>query len=420
MRKFNTEARWRGAALSAAAMLLGSCLTQVGHADPQAFALIEKGRYLAVLSDCTSCHTVPGSGQPFAGGRAIETPFGNIVAPNITPDRETGIGAWSDDEFDAAVRQGLGRDGAKLYPAMPYNAYTKLSRDDVLAIRAYLNTVPAVRNAVVADTLPFPFSIRAVMGVWDTLYFTAGEYKPDPHKSAEWNRGAYLVTGPGHCPACHTPKTALGGDQTRQYLKGSDLQGWFAPDLTDDKSAGLGRWTTDDVVTYLKTGHNRISAAVGPMAEVVSLSSSHMTDADLNAIATYLKSFSGPSASSAPIGANDPRMVAGQAIYRDQCSACHGLDGHGSPQLFPSLADSSVARSEDAATQIRIVLRGARSVATAAEPTAPGMPSYGRQLTDAEIAAVLTYIRNSWGGAASAIAAQDVTNARATLASRWD
>jgi mono/diheme cytochrome c family protein len=420
MRKLNTDARWRGAALSAAATLLGSCWAQVGHADPQAFALIEKGRYLTVLSDCTSCHTVPDSRQPFAGGRAIETPFGNIVAPNITPDRETGIGAWSDDEFDAAVRQGLGRDGAKLYPAMPYNAYTKLSREDVLAIRAYLNTVPAVRNAVTADTLPFPFNIRAVMGVWDTLYFTAGEYKPDPHKSAEWNRGAYLVTGPGHCPACHTPKTALGGDKTRQYLKGSDLQGWFAPDLTDDKSAGLGRWTTDDVVTYLKTGHNRISAAVGPMAEVVSLSSSHMTDPDLNAIATYLKSFSGSSGSSAPIGANDPRMVAGQAIYRDQCSACHGLDGHGSPQLFPSLADSSVARSEDAATQIRIVLRGARSVATAAEPTAPGMPSYGRQLTDAEIAAVLTYIRNSWGGAASAIAAQDVTNARATLASRWD
>jgi hypothetical protein len=179
------------------------------------------------------CHTIPGSGQPFAGGRAIETPFGNILAPNITPDRETGIGAWSDDEFDAAVRKGIRPNGTKLYPAMPYNAFTKMSRNDVLAIRAYLNTVRAVRNAVVADTLPFPFSVRAVMGVWDSLYFTEGEYKPDPKKSAEWNRGAYLVTGPGHCPACHTPKTLLGGDKTSQYLKGSDLQGWFAPNITD-------------------------------------------------------------------------------------------------------------------------------------------------------------------------------------------
>jgi mono/diheme cytochrome c family protein len=401
-------------------MFMAPVFVQAGQSDPQAFAQIEKGRYLAVLSDCASCHSVPGSGQPFAGGRAIETPFGNIRAPNITPDRETGIGAWSDDEFDAAIRKGVRPNGAKLYPAMPYNAFTKMSRNDVLAIRAYLNTVPAVRNAVVADTLPFPFSVRAVMDVWDSLYFTEGEYKPDPNKPAEWNRGAYLVTGPAHCPACHTPKTLLGGDKTKRYLKGSDLQGWFAPDLTDDKSAGLGRWTTDDVVAYLKTGHNRISAATGPMAEVVSLSSSQMTDADLNAIATYLKSFSQVTDPPAPIGSKDPRMVAGQAIYRDQCSACHGLDGRGSPQLFPSLADSSVARSEDPATQIRIVLRGARSVATAAEPTAPGMPSYGRQLTDAEVAALLTYIRNSWGSAAAAVSAEDVANARSALASRWD
>ena len=420
MRKLKTNAGWLGSALSAAAMLMAPVLVQAGQSDPQAFGQIEKGRYLAVVSDCTSCHTVPGSGQPFAGGRAIETPFGNILAPNITPDRETGIGAWSDDEFDAAVRKGIRRNGSRLYPAMPYNAFSRMSRADVLAIRAYLNTVPAVRNVVVADTLPFPFSVRAVMGVWDALYFTEAEYKADPQRSAEWNRGAYLVTGPAHCPACHTPKTRLGGDKMNQYLKGSDLQGWFAPNITDDTSVGLGGWKTADVVTYLKTGHNRITAATGPMAEVVSLSSSHMTDADLNAIATYLKSFSQASGARTPIGANDPRMVAGQAIYRDQCSACHALDGRGTPQLFPSLADSSVARADDPATQIRILLRGARSVATAAEPTAPGMPSYGRQLNDAQIAAVLTYIRNSWGGAASAVSAEDVANARSGLASRPD
>src|SRR6516165_6964138 len=209
MRKLKTSATRLGSALAAATTLIAPLPLQGGLSDPQAFAQIERGRYLAVLSDCTSCHTVPGSSQPFARGRAIETPFGNILAPNITPDRETGIGAWSDDDFDAAVRKGVRPNGARLYPAMPYNAFTKMSRNDVLAIRAYLNTVAPVRNAVVADALPFPFSVRAVMGVWDTLYFTAGEYKPDPNKSAEWNRGAYIVTGPAHCPACHTPKTFL-------------------------------------------------------------------------------------------------------------------------------------------------------------------------------------------------------------------
>src|SRR5271165_3938756 len=208
--------------------------SQAGDTDPQEFAQIERGRYLTVLSDCASCHTAPGSNAPFAGGRAIETPFGNIVAPNITPDPETGIGSWSNDAFDAAVRDGIRPTGSHLYPAMPYNAYRKMSRGDILAIRAYLNTVTPVRNAVVANTLPFPFNIRAAMLVWNALYFTKGEYQADPHKSGEWNRGAFLVQGPGHCGACHTAKTLLGGDKADQYLKGAYLQGWSAPDITDD------------------------------------------------------------------------------------------------------------------------------------------------------------------------------------------
>jgi mono/diheme cytochrome c family protein len=401
-------------------MLAASVPLQAAEFDGQAFAQIEKGRYLAVAGDCSSCHTAAGNGQPFAGGRPIETPFGNVVAPNITPDRETGIGAWSDDQFDAAVRRGMPADGSHLYPAMPYNAYTRMSRDDVLAIRAYLNTVSPVRNAVIADTLPFPFSVRASMRFWDALYFTPGEYQPDPHKSAEWNRGAYLVNGPGHCGACHTPKSSLGGDRTSRFLQGSPLQGWFAPNITDDPTLGLGRWTNDDVVTYLKSGHNRFSAATGLMADVVSLSSSRLTDSDLNAIATYLKSFAETSDPPQPLQSQDPWMVAGRAIYRDQCSACHALDGHGTPELFPSIAGSSVVRSENSATLIRIVLRGARSVATDSEPTAPGMPSYGWQLNDAQVAAVLTYIRNSWGAAALAVSDSDVQQARSELALRAD
>jgi mono/diheme cytochrome c family protein len=391
-----------------------------GDSDLQEFTQIERGRYLAVLSDCASCHTVPGSNQPFAGGRAIETPFGNIIAPNITPDPETGIGSWSDDAFDAAIRKGLRRDGSRLYPAMPYTAYTKMSRDDVLAIRAYLNTVTPVRNAVVANTLPFPFNIRTSMRVWNALYFNQGDYKPDTQKSAEWNRGAFLVDGPGHCGACHTPKTFLGGDKADQYLRGGFLQGWSAPDITGDARVGVGAWSAEELLVYLKSGHNRVSAATGPMAEVVSLSTEHMTDPDLKAITTYLKSLSGRQDHPQTLPKENPAMVSGAAIYRDQCSACHGIDGKGVAELFPSIADSSMVKSDDPTTSIRIVLRGARSVGTQAQPTAPGMPSYGRQLDDAQIAAVLTYMRNNWGPAAVPVETADVARVRSDTALRPD
>ena len=388
--------------------------------DSQAFEQIERGRYLAIAADCVACHTVLDAGKPLAGGRPIETPFGNIVTPNITPDLDTGIGAWTDAEFDNAVRRGIRPNGARLYPAMPFTAYTKMSREDVLAIRAYLKTVAPVRNEVVTNTLPFPFNIRAVMRVWNALYFTDGEFRPDQQKSAEWNRGAFLVQGPGHCAACHTPKSFLGGDKTSEYLRGSRLQGWFAPNITNDARTGLGSWSASDVATYLKTGHNRVTAATGPMAEAVKYSTSHMTDSDLAAIATYLKSVPGQQDNPTAVAANDPFMIAGQAIYRDQCSACHSLDGRGVGQLFPSLADSSLARSSDPTTLIRMILRGARSVATAAEPIAAGMPSFGWQLEDAQIAAVVTYIRNAWGSAAAPVSAQDVSSARSDLQGRTD
>ena len=412
--------RYRGSLAGAAFLLLGMPCSIAGGADPQEFTQIARGRYLAILSDCGSCHTVAGSNQPLAGGRSIETPFGSIVAPNITPDPETGIGSWSDEQFDAALRSGLRRDGSRLYPAMPYNAYAKMSRDDVLAIRAYLNTVAPVHNAVVANTLPFPFNIRGSMRVWDALYFKEGEYQPHPDQSAEWNRGAFLVDGPGHCGACHTPKTLLGGDKADQYLRGSYLQGWSAPDITNDKRVGLGTWSKQDVFAYLKSGHNRVTAATGPMGEVVTLSTAFMTDPDLNAIATYLKSLPGKSDGSAALPADDPSMVAGAAVYRDQCSACHGLDGKGVAELFPSIANSTMVRSADPTTSIRIVLRGARSVGTGIQPTAPGMPSYGRQLDDDQVAAVLTYMRNSWGGAAEAVTRAQVSKVRIDTALRAD
>jgi mono/diheme cytochrome c family protein len=405
--------------ITVVAILSPTALCYAGDVDPQEFTQIEHGRYLTILSDCGSCHTVPG-GQPFAGGRVIETPFGDIAAPNITPDTETGIGSWSDEQFDAAIRKGLRRDGSHLYPAMPYNAYTRMSKEDVLAIRAYLSTLDPVRNTVVANMLPFPFDVRASVAMWNALYFSEGDYQRDPGQSAEWNRGAFIVDGPGHCGACHTPKTALGGDRLDRYLRGGYLQGWSAPDITNDRRVGLGAWSAEDLVAYLKSGHNRITAATGPMGEVISLSTARMTDADLNAISTYLKSLPGENDRPSSPAADNPAMASGGAIYRDQCSACHGLDGKGVAGLFPSVADSSMARSDDPTTSIRIVLRGARSIGTSAEPTASGMPSYGWQLDDNEIASVLTYVRNSWGGAANAVSASDVSKVRRDTASRSD
>jgi mono/diheme cytochrome c family protein len=389
--------------------------------DQQDFSQVHRGRYLATLADCVACHTRKEDGTPFAGGRPIETPFGTIVSPNITPDPETGIGNWSDEEFDNAVRHGTRRDGARLYPAMPYSFYTKMSRDDVKAIRAYLATVAPVRNAVVANQLPFPFSIRWSMHAWDWLFFKPGEFKPDPAKSAEWNRGALLVTGPGHCGACHTPKNFLGADQMSQALQGSPVQGWFAPNITGDKTRGVGSMSIEEIVALLKSGHNAITGVGGPMGEEVADSSSHFTDADLKAVATYLQTVpAGDDKPPAPVAQSDPQMKAGQAIYRDTCSACHGIDGKGVPSLFPALAKAPQARAPDPTSNIRVVLRGVRSVATKAEPTAPAMPSFAWQLNDAQAAAVLTYIRNSWGNAAPAVSSGDVGKQRQDLANRTD
>ncbi len=386
-----------------------------GARDQQDFAQIERGRYLARVADCMACHAGV-DGAPFAGGRPIETPFGVLDAPNITPDGATGIGNWSDAQFDAVIREGRMPDGSRVYPAMPYPYYTKMSRADVMAIRAYLNTVPPVHREVASNQLPFPFKIRSLMAVWDALYFKEGAFRQDPSKSPEWNRGAYLVEGPGHCGACHTPKTSLGGDELKHVYQGYALQGWFAPDITDNEGAGLGRWSSTDVVEYLKRGHNKFSAASGPMGEEVLDSSSQWTESDLRAIAEYLKGISSQTESSHPPAADDPVMTAGAAIYWDACSACHRADGSGVPYLFPDIAHAPSVAAREPTTLIRVVLQGAETTATDEEPTAPQMPAFGWQLNDAQVAAVITYIRNSWSHAAPPVTEREVRDARASLA----
>jgi mono/diheme cytochrome c family protein len=400
-----------------AAVGLAALTSAASAQDLQNFDAIERGRYLAVLGDCAACHTVPG-GQPFAGGLVLQTPFGKLVAPNITPDRDTGIGNWTDDEFVAAMHDGRGRGGTRLYPAMPYPAYTKMSHDDVLDIRAYLATVAPVSNDVVVNQLPFPLNIRLAMVFWNWLNFIPGRYQSNLQKSSEWNRGAYVVEGAAHCGTCHTPKTLLGGDQTSAPFAGATLQGWFAPNITADPRKGIGSWSKDDLIEYLKTGTNKWTLASGPMAEAISHSTSKMTDEDIAAIATYLKdSDAGQAAPKLALVAPDNKvMAAGAAIYKDSCAACHRDTGDGEVHLFPRLSGSAIVQSDDPTTLVRVVLQGSRAVSTSSKPTAPAMPAFNWRFDDAQVAAVLTYIRNSWGNAASPISPELVASDRAALA----
>lgn len=408
----------------AALVSASACVHADSQDDPQDFALVERGRYLVTLADCKACHSDPTrSDSPFGGGRSVPTPFGMLVAPNITPDVQTGIGNWTAEQFDDAIRRGRMPSGKRMYPAMPFPYFARMSGQDVRAIQAYLNTVRPVHHVVVSDQLPFPLSIRTSMIFWDWLYYRPGEWQPRPDRSAAWNEGAYIVQGPGHCGACHTPKSLLGGDERRHVLQGYSLDGWFAPDLTGDPARGLADWTVADIATYLKTGHNRFDAASGPMAEEVRDSSSGWTSDDLTAIATYLKGEESTSPRQVPLATDDPMMTAGAAIYRDTCSGCHKSDGSGVPYLIPNLAASAAVASRDPTTVLRVILHGAASVATREEPTAPQMPSYAWQLSDVQAAAVATYVRNSWGHAAGAVsesAAHSVreTSSTSTLASQ--
>jgi mono/diheme cytochrome c family protein len=384
-----------------------------GDAD---FSQLERGRYLAVLGDCAACHTAPGL-PAFAGGVVLETPFGDLIAPNITPDPETGIGTMSLSEFQRVMSEGIGKRGYHLYGAMPFTAYTKVTKDDNAAIWAYLQTIAPVRNKVEPNQLPFPFDIRASLIGWNMINFSAGEFKPDSTKSSEWNRGAYIVEGLGHCGTCHTPKNLIGGDKNSRFLEGAALAGWFAPNITADPHKGIGAWSTDDIVRYLKTGANRYDIASGPMAEMVEKSSQHWTDADLKAVAVYLKDGRNADAKAPrPVPDSDKRMVAGQAIFADRCTGCHLSNGTGVPTLFPRLALAPLIDADDPSSLIRVVLAGSQAGATDAAPTAPAMPSFAWNLSDQDVAAVLTYVRNHWGNAAPAVEPAEVAALRKSLA----
>lgn len=374
---------------------------------------IAKGHYQSVIGDCMACHTKPG-GAPFAGGAPLQTPFGALVPPNITPDVETGIGAWSLEDFTRMMKTGIGHKGIRLYPAMPYPNYTLMPENDIAALWAYMKTVQPVENKVEANQLPFPLNIRLLMSGWNMINFSQTDFKPDPNQSEEWNRGAYLVQGPGHCGTCHTPKSMLGADKTSQALQGAALQGWYAPNITNNSHVGLGGWDEADVVKYLKDGANRFTIASGPMAEAVEHSTSKMTDSDIKAIAVYLKNLSDNNGKApAPLAADSREVRNGARIYHDNCSACHGGNGEGAAYLFPALANSSIVQQPNTETLAHIVLAGSQAVHTPTAPTTPAMPSLAWRLNDQQVADVLTFIRNSWGNAAAKVSPSDVASVRA-------
>ncbi|WP_196488085.1 c-type cytochrome [Burkholderia cepacia] len=376
-------------------------------------AAIARGEYLARAGDCIACHTADG-GQSFAGGLPMQTPFGTLVSSNITPDKETGIGQWSDAEFLRAVKHGIGRHGEHLYPAMPYNAYAKVSDQDVLDIKTYLDTVTPVRHSVESNQLPFPFNIRLMMFGWNLLFFDDTPFAPDPKRSVEWNRGAYLVQGLGHCTSCHTAKNFLGGDKA--WLEGGNLQGWHAPEITGNPYTGIGGWSVGDIIEYLQAGGNARSVASGPMAEAVTNSLQYLTRADLGAMAMYLKSVPGSDRTKpAPLAATDVAMVRGRSLFDANCAACHASSGAGVPGMVSSLRTSAGVQASDPVNMLRTMLVGSRGAVTVRNPTGAAMPNFSWKLTDAEMADVATYVRNSFGNAAAPVGADDVKKIRETL-----
>ena len=402
---------WQGATRAILATIILCTAFGLGRAEAEPSAeTIALGKALSDTGDCGSCHTADPA-KPFAGGKRIDTPFGGIYSANLTPDRDTGLGAWSDDDFVRALRFGVARDGSRYYPAFPYPHFTKMIRGDVLAIRAYLGTLPPVRNTPPPPQLLWPLNYRVLMRAWNVAFFRPGIFEPDQSKSAEWNRGGYLVEGAAHCGACHTPKNFLGAEKRGQKYGGGPVDGWFAPRLDGADRSGLKSWSADDVAEYLQSGRNGKSHASGPMAEVVLNSTSRLSDADVRAIAVYLKDL--PPGMPEPTVTPPPaaQMADGEKLYKAACIACHEADGSGAPRIYPPLPGSANLQSADPASTLRIILDGAETIRTPRAPNTGSMPPYAKW-SDQQIADVTNYIRNAWGNAAPAVTPAQVAKAR--------
>lgn len=374
-------------------------------------AQIDRGRYLATAGNCAGCHTAPG-GAAYAGGLGISTPFGDIYTSNLTPDRSTGIGQWSNDDFWKALHEGRSADGRLLFPAFPYTSFTNVSREDSDALFAYLRTLPRVIARNREHALRFPFDTQTALRVWRALYFTPGSFKRDSGKSDDWNRGAYLVQGLGHCVACHGPRNAMGATRARSGLSGGVIAGqrWYAPALNAADEASMADWEVHDIVELLRTGVGKNTVVSGPMADVVYQSTQLLSVTDLTAIAVYLKEIpkiaEGPPVKFATL--DEASHTRGGELYDKHCAACHGDQGQGAAGAYPALAGNRAVTMPRTVNLVQIVRHGGFAASTAANPRPYGMPPFEQTLSDVDIAAVLTYIRNAWGNAAAPVSALDV------------
>lgn len=389
---------------------------------PPVDPIVQKGEYLARLGNCISCHTAHG-GEPFAGGLTFKTPYmflGTLYSTNITPDEETGIGTWSEEDFVRAMHTGEGPGGG-LFPAFPYTSFTKVTDEDVKAIYAYLRTVKPVKYEPPGNSFVFSFAFRFGLKIWNAMFFQDGRYVADSSQSEEWNRGAYLVNGLGHCSACHTPRNVFLAEKGDEHLWGAvvpdvvleaEYRPWFAVNLTQTKNGGLAAWSVDDLRRYLKTGHNRFGGAFGPMNEVIANSLQYLTDEDARAMATYIKSLLAAPDTPAQQMTDEERTTA-EALYKKHCEECHAASGRGGFMKAPHVAGSSVAQGRDPASLINIILYGAEPPKGLNPPGAwESMRSFRDRMTDEEIAAVANYVRSSWNNTGGKVTAQDVAKQR--------
>lgn len=390
-------------------------------AAPAETAPVARGRYLATLGNCTSCHTREG-GTPFAGGVAFKTDFGTLYSSNITSDTKAGIGGWTLAQFVRAMREGVDDEGEHLYPAFPYPEFSKLGDADLADLYAYLKTLAPSGEVAPPNELRFPYNQRSLLALWNALYFKPAPFQPDTARSAEWNRGAYLVQGLGHCGACHTPRNFLGAEKADAALSGgayldavsgSDIRPWSAVNLTSAAS-GLKAWSVADLASYLKTGHGSRTGAYGPMNEVILNSTRFWTDADLQAVAVYLKAL--PANETSPTQSlDDKQRNAGETVYTINCGTCHLPTGLGSTpgsELGPPLVGSAIVQSSDPAALINIILYGAQVVSPAPAQGWKNMKAFGTILEDEDVAALANYLRASWGNRGGKVTAADVARQR--------
>ncbi|WP_404980152.1 MULTISPECIES: c-type cytochrome [unclassified Caballeronia] len=415
--------RFRQLRALAVAVFLTACAVPSGNTMAQAKTsgadTVKRGEYLARAGDCIACHTLP-AGKTFGGGRPMDTPFGTLYTPNISSDKETGLGLWTADDFYNMMHTGRSRDGSLLYPAMPFASYTKVTRADSDAIYAFLMSTPPVHQPNRQHELRFPFNRRELLIGWRSLFFRQGEYQPDPKQSVEWNRGAYLVEGLGHCSMCHTAINALGGNVSSKAFEGGliPIQNWYAPSLTSNKEAGLGDWSMDDIVGLLHAGVSNRGAVYGPMAEVVYDSLQYLNEDDVRAMAVYLKALPARSGdksappSQAVVEERTSLSPLGKKIYDAQCAVCHAAQGQGKPPDFPPLANNQSIVMSSAVNPIRMVLNGGYPPGTFKNPKPYGMPPFAQSLSDVEVAAVVTYIRTAWGNRGAPVSVKEVNELR--------